>query len=179
MLSSSNIGAIKKIVKKGLVKRSDIIPILNREGINLERADEIAELVFNYHSGKTKNPAAAFFQKILSLLNLICAFLVSIGAGVLSAEASAAKIMSNSILDGKLTGYLDHFLFWTGLKTVNLAWTDMLQAVLDLVKNSYNIVIALFLGFIIGFLIWTLLVKLIGRLLKNIYLNGKIKKMFK
>lgn len=179
MLSSKSVEEIKKIIKKGLIKRSDIIPILNKEGINLEYADDIAELVLNYHSGKSKNPGTAFFQKILGILNLICAFLVSLFSGVISAEASAAKIMSNSILDGKLTGALDHFLFWIGLKTVNLAWTDMLQAVLDLIKNSYNIVVALFLGFIIGFLIWTIFIKLAGGLIKNINLNGKIKKTFK
>lgn len=179
MLSTKNVGAIKKIVKKGLIKRSDIIPILNAERINLEYADDVAELVLNYHSGKSKNPAAALFQKLLAALNLICSFLVAIISGIVSAEASAAKIMSDSILNGKLTGAFDHFLFWIGLKTVDLAWTDMLQAVLDLIKNSYNIVVALFLGFIIGFLIWTLFIKLAGGLMKNMSINGKIKKTFK
>lgn len=179
MLSTKNVGAIKKIIKKGIVKRSEIIPILNSEGINLEYADDITELVLIYHSGRSKNPAISVFQKILGVLNLICAFMFSVISGVLSAEASAAKIMSNSILNGKLTGALDHFLFWVGLKTVDLAWTDMLQAVLDLIKNSYNIVVALFFGFVIGFLIWTIFIKLARGLMKNMSINGKIKKTFK
>lgn len=171
------ISVIKKIITSGIVKHIDIVPRLKSAGISENYADQIAELSIEYARGFKKDILSFVSKKIKNFFNFLTTIIFSIISATVFAEIEISKIVSNGLLESKLNGFYEHFLFWIGKKKIEVSSIEMIQATLDLFSKTDRILLSLVSGFIAGYIIWKILIAFFSFVIKREKLKFKIQKI--
>ena len=158
---------IEKIIKRGEVRHDKIKPALEKAGLSQVNSDEVSELVkvhkymrSRWTRGKLGRGVREFVDRLGSYIS------AALGAGVI-AEAVAAREFASSLLGEKLQGFGDNFLFWLGIKKVEISGPDMARAMAAVGLATPRIVKGIIIGVILGYLGWKITTRLIGYLLRR------------
>ena len=89
-----------------------------------------------------------------------------LGAGV-TAEIIATRKFSDSLIGDKLQGFGDNFLYWLGLKKIEITGPEMMSAMAKVAAATLDIVKGLFIGAAVGYLGWKVITRVIGHLLRR------------
>ncbi len=159
--------AIEKIIKAGEVRHDKIDPALEKAGLSQVESDEVSELVqvhkyrrTRWTKGKLGRGARNLADKIGSYASAI------IGSGVI-AETMAAREFSGSLIGDKLQGFGDNFLFWLGMKKIEISGPDMARAMTTVALATPKIMKGIVIGAILGYLSWKVITRVIGYLLRS------------
>jgi hypothetical protein len=161
------IETIEKIIKRGEVRHDRIKPALERAGLSQVNSDEVSELVkvhkyirTRWARGKLGCGVKEFVDKLGSYVS------AALGGGVI-AEMVAAKEFAGSLLGEKLQGFGDNFLFWLGIKKVEISGPDMVKAMTAVGLATPSIVKGIVIGLVLGYLGWKIVTRIIGYLLRK------------
>lgn len=177
MSDNKKINVIKNLIIKGEVRHSEIISKLKSISVDESLSDKIAELSLEYKTGKEKGFIGIINKKISQLLNFFSTIITATVFAIIFAEVKISKIVSNTLLENKLNGFLDHFLFWIGKKKIELTSGEIIQTTVELFNKTYQILLSAFIGFMVGFIIWKFLISIISYIIKLEKLNFKIQKI--
>ncbi len=170
---------INYIVKKGLVKHSEIIPLLNRADIQHIDPDDIVDLVKRCRF-RARSGAEGFINLVKTSINRILSILIAFVTAVIFGELGAVKAFADTVINRQLKGFGDHILYWLGLKSISLTGPDMMAAVAKVVESTPAIVKAMAIGALSGFIAYEIAVFLISlavkKITRSIRINGFIKK---
>jgi len=173
------IQVIKNIVIQGLVQHSEIIPRLNKAEMQYIDADDVAELVSDYKYGGRFNIGKKIGKSISNFIYKIFSLLTGILCAVIGAAVIISDILVGSAVKEELNSPLDSFLYWVGLKKVNIPMSgpEQITLIFKILESTLKILIVMFIGFIAGIIIFRLLTFLIKFLSRRIILTSKVKKL--
>jgi hypothetical protein len=158
---------IEKIINNGYIRHDEIIPVLNQAGMSQINPDEVSDLVRRHRYGGRRGPIVRLTAAAKNLGDKIGGYVsAAIGAGLL-AEIMAAKVFAGSLLDDKLQGFGDHFLYWLGLKSVEISGPEMMYAMGKTIEATPKVVKGMVLGVILGYIGWKVITRAIGYVLRR------------
>lgn len=124
--------------------------------------DEISSLARQYTFRYRLGFAGRMIQAGKDVLwKALCLVAVVLGSAV-GAEFKAAKAFAGTLLEGKLTGFGDHFLYWIGRKTISISGPEMMNATYQLVTATSSIVFGMAAGAVAGWIAFAVATKLAG-----------------
>jgi hypothetical protein len=166
------------IIKKGMIKHSEIVPVLNKANLQQMDPDNIAELVKQCRF-KIKSGTGGFVQLIKSLINRIFSIVFGLLSALIFGELAAVKAFADTIIAEELKGFGDQFLYWLGLRSISVTGPEMIMAMTKVVEATPKIVEGMIVGFIVGLIIYGILSLLLISVVRKILINIKISRFIK
>jgi hypothetical protein len=158
---------IEKIIRGGEVRHDRIQPVLERAGLSQINSDDISELVKVYKYLRTRWTRGRLGRGARGIADKIGSYVSAVlGAGVV-AEVMAAREFAGSLIGEKLQGFGDNFLFWLGIKKIEISGPDMAKAMAAVGLATPRIVKGIVMGLIFGYLSWKIITRVIGYLLRR------------
>ncbi|MFC1713332.1 hypothetical protein ACFL6S_06685 [Candidatus Poribacteria bacterium] len=161
------IKVIEKIIKSGEVRHDRIKPALDRAGLSQMDSDDVSELVQVHKYLKTRWARVRLMREVRDLADKIGSYISAIiGAGVI-AETMAAREFAGSLMGEKLQGFGDNFLFWLGIKKIEISGPDMARAMTAVGLATPKIVKGIVIGLVLGYVGWKVITRVMGYLLRT------------
>ncbi|MBI4862839.1 MAG: hypothetical protein HY815_21640 [Candidatus Riflebacteria bacterium] len=124
--------------------------------------DEISSLARRYTFHHAPGFAGRMVLAVRHVLWKAACMVVIVAGSAAGAEVQAAKAFAGTLLDGKLTGVGDHFLYWIGRKTITVSGPEMMNATYQLATATPSIVVGMAVGALSGWAIFTVAASLSG-----------------
>ena len=158
---------IEKIIKSGEVRHDRIKPALDRAGLSQVDSDEVSELVRVHKYLKTRWASGKVMREVRNLADKIGSYASAIIAAGVMAEVIAAREFAGSLIGEKLQGFGNNFLFWLGMKKIEISGPDMARAMTAVGLATPRIVKGLVIGLVLGYVGWKVITRVIGYLLRK------------
>lgn len=159
---NEKVKSIERIIKRGYIRHDIINPALTEAGLSQIKPDDVSELVsiHKYKGGWWENNKLGSWIK--GILDKIFSYTSAILGAAIVAEIVAARKFADSIIGDQLKGFGDHFLYWLGLKKIEVSGPDMMMAIMKMTSATLDIVKGMAIGMVLGYLLWKAITKLIG-----------------
>jgi hypothetical protein len=161
------IKVVEKIIKGGEVRHDRIRPVLDRGGLSQVDSDEVSELVRIHGYLKTRWARGKLGRRIREIVDKLGSYVSAIIAAGIIAEAMAAREFAGSLVGDRLQGFGDNFLFWLGLKHIEISGPDMARAMTSVGIATPSIVKGIVIGLVFGYLGWKVTTRLVSYLLRR------------
>lgn len=156
------IKSIERMIKKGYIRHDEISPALDAADLSQINPDDVSELVSidKYNGGWWARSKVG--KGIKGVLDKILSYASALLGATLMAEIVAARKFADSIIGEQLNGFGDHFLYWLGLKKIEVSGPEMMIAMAKVAGATLDIVKGMAIGAALGYLIWKIVTRLIG-----------------
>ena len=168
---------IKNIIKRGILQHQEILSQLYQADLAQIDSDEVIRLVLLYKYNIAIGIGNKILKAIWSFLNKIGAYISAILGAVVVAEIIAAKAFSGSLLEEKLQGIGAHFLYWLGIKKIQISGPEMITAMTKVITATPDILKGMALGLIAGFILWKIIMCIISLIYKKRKIQRDIYKL--
>lgn len=154
---------VEGIVKKGYIRHDEIDPALEKLGLAQISSDDISDLVKTHKYRQTKN----VIKGSKAVADKICSYISAILVGIIIAETMAAREFAGSLLAGKLEGFGENFLFWLGIKKIEISGPEMARAMAAVGAATPEIVKGIVIGVIAGYIGWKVASRVVAHLFRR------------